>query len=145
MRWRRFDSKRRRQDAGLSGVQCLVSSVLCLTIALLCIAMTWESDEIKRVVLAESFCADWDAESSAANRVLERLAEELQSELLVLEYHIWDDSPDLYPEASQKDNAQRYNWYVPEQQEQGLPDVFFNGLNQRPHADAIEPDQVYKK
>ena len=120
----------------------LVLVFLSFAASLFCIAPSSGNGEIEGVVLAESFCADWDADSNIANQVLEELAREFESELLVLEYHIWDDRIDLYPQASQQENAERYNWYVPEPRERGIPDVFFNGLNRRIHKDAVEADQI---
>jgi thiol-disulfide isomerase/thioredoxin len=80
----------------------------------------------ERVVMVELFAATWCPFCARVEPPLEQLAEEYgPSQVILLEEHIWDsDYQNMEAET-------RYYWYPLLEDDRGIPDVLFNGLNQR--------------
>lgn len=79
----------------------------------------------ERVVMIELFTATWCGPCIIVKPTLEQLAEEYgPSQVILLEEHIWDS------DYHNTEAEMRYHWYTSED-DRGIPDVLFNGLNQR--------------
>lgn len=79
----------------------------------------------ERVVMIELFTATWCPPCTIVKPTLEQLAEEYgPSQVILLEEHIWDS------DYHNTEAEMRYYWYTSED-DRGIPDVLFNGLNQR--------------
>jgi len=106
----------------------------------------WESGPIvesaaERVVMIELFAATWCGWCGMVEPILEQLAEEYgTTQAILLEQHIWES--DYYNEESEN----RFFWYPPEEEGVwGIPDVLFNGLNQRIGGAKYGTYENYKK
>lgn len=79
----------------------------------------------ERVVMIELFTATWCPFCTMIEPTLEQLAEEYgPSQVILLEEHIWDS------DYHNTEAEMRYYWY-PSGDFRLIPDVLFNGLNQR--------------
>lgn len=91
--------------------------------------------ETNRMILAELFVND-DTGFEYCNYALDALEklsqrEEFKTNLLVLEYHLTNQTADWNDEFARDEFNQRYYEYVPTANARGIPDAMFNGLAHR--------------
>jgi len=81
----------------------------------------------ERAVMIELFASSWCGWCDMVEPILEQLAKEYSpTQVILLEEHIWES--DYYNMEAEN----RYYWYpLGGDDDRGIPDVLFNGLNQR--------------
>ena len=93
----------------------------------------------ERVVMIELFTTTWCCFCEMVEPTLEQLAEEYgPTQVILLEEHIWES--DYYNMEAEM----RFYWY-PSEDDRGVPDVLFNGLNQRIGGARYGTYENYKK
>jgi thiol-disulfide isomerase/thioredoxin len=95
----------------------------------------------ERVVMIELFASSWCGCCDMVEPVLEQLAKEYSpTQVILLEEHIWES--DYYNMEAEN----RYYWYpLGGEDDRGIPDVLFNGLNQRIVGAGYGTYENYKK
>jgi len=81
----------------------------------------------ERTVMIELFASSWCGWCDMVEPILEQLAKEyIPTQVLLLEEHIWES------DYFNMETENRYYWYpLGDDDDRGIPDVLFNGLNQR--------------
>jgi len=80
-------------------------------------------EEVSRVVIVEVFSQDGCSNCAIIDPIIEQLAEEYErSEVVFLEEK-------AYGAYSLDEIRDRYNWYIPDVEDRGTPNILFDGLN----------------
>jgi len=80
-------------------------------------------EEVSRVVIVELFSQDGCSSCTVVEPIIEQLAEEYErSEVVFLEER-------AYGSYSLDEIRDRYNWYIPDEEDRGTPNILFDGLN----------------
>jgi len=95
----------------------------------------------ERAVMIELFASSWCGWCDMVEPILEQLAKEYSpTQVILLEEHIWES--DYYNMEAEN----RYYWYpLGDDDDRGIPDVLFNGLNQRIEGAKYGTYENYKK
>ena len=81
-------------------------------------------EEVSRVVMVELFSQDGCSSCDVVEPIIEQLAEEYErSEVVFLEER-------AYGPYSLDEIRDRYNWYIPDEEDRSTPNILFDGLNQ---------------
>jgi len=80
-------------------------------------------EEVSRVVMVELFSQDGCSSCAVVEPIIEQLAEEYKrSEVVFLEER-------AYGPYSLDEIRERYNWYIPNEEDRSTPNILFDGLN----------------
>jgi thiol-disulfide isomerase/thioredoxin len=84
-----------------------------------------EGEPAERVVMIELYMAAGCSHCEDAKPILEEITEEYgYSQLILLEEAPWGD-------YSTSETSDQYEWYFPDYSDRGIPNILFNGLNDR--------------
>jgi thiol-disulfide isomerase/thioredoxin len=84
-----------------------------------------EPEPAERVVMIELYMAAGCSHCEDAKPILEEITEEYgYSQLILLEEAPWGD-------YSTSETSDQYEWYFPDYSDRGIPNILFNGLNDR--------------
>ena len=89
-----------------------------------------EPEPADRVVIIELYMATSCPSCEAVEPILEQLVDEYgHGQLILVEEAGWGD-------YSTEEISNRYKWYLPNSADRGVPNILFNGLNDRIHGSA---------
>jgi thiol-disulfide isomerase/thioredoxin len=106
----------------------MIGLIVCLFVGCLPnVPAEGEPEPADRVVMVELYMATGCPSCEAVKPILEQLVDEYGFEQLVLvEEAGWGD-------YSTTEISDRYKWYFPESEDRSVPNILFNGLNDRIH------------
>lgn len=106
----------------------IIGLIVCLFIGCLPTTPTeGEPEPVDRVVMVELYMASGCHSCEVVKPILEQLAEEYgYSQMILVEEAGWG-------EYSTSEISNRYKWYFPDSADRSVPNILFNGLNDRIH------------